>query len=627
MTTQTPSVTDFLDTLNNDYVAIHIAKEDAFWTAYMGLSDDPDAARADFNTKEIALQNFLRDPQRLKDVRAVLEQARANGSANEEELIALEGWEATFAANTIELIEAHQLADETVEAESELAKARGGMKLGYQVPGEEFVEASSVKVAVMINTDPDPARRKAAWEGLRSIETFVLENGFLEILKMRNRLGRMLGAEDYYEWKVQRTEGMSKKDIFNLLGELEAKTRESAMQFIEDLKAEKGPEAATPWSIRYATRGDVVTEQDPYFPFSKSFERWGKSFNALKIDYRDAELVLDLVDRKGKYENGFMHGPEPAWRKHGEFQRARIQFTANAIPGMVGSGNRAINTLFHEGGHAAHFANIDMPAPCFAQEFAPTSVAFAETQSMFLDSLINDADWMSRYAKTVAGQAMPIDLIEKGIRSTQPGAAWEIRAMLVVPFAEKALYELQDDEITAERVLQIIRDTEKKLLFLEEGSPRPVLSVPHLLAGEASAYYHGYVMAEMAVHQTRNYFLDRDGHLVDNPKIGPDLRDAYWRPGNSRRFFDFIESLTGTPLSADHLARHVNRSADEAIAGARKQIQKLGSIPQPQGEVRLDASIKVMHGNELVADTAEGGFDSAAAKFEAWIDRQAAANA
>ena len=32
------------------------------------------------------------------------------------------------------------------------------------------------------------------------------------------------------------------------------------------------------------------------------------------------------------------------------------------------------------------------------QERAPTSVAYAETQSMFLDSLASDADWMARYA-------------------------------------------------------------------------------------------------------------------------------------------------------------------------------------------------------------------------------------
>jgi hypothetical protein len=50
----------------------------------------------------------------------------------------------------------------------------------------------------------------------------------------------------------------------------------------------------------------------------------------------------------------------------------------------------------HEAGHAAHFANIVQPSPMFSQERAPTSVAYAENQSMFLDSLVADAAWRGR---------------------------------------------------------------------------------------------------------------------------------------------------------------------------------------------------------------------------------------
>lgn len=53
----------------------------------------------------------------------------------------------------------------------------------------------------------------------------------------------------------------------------------------------------------------------------------------------------------------------------------------------MGSGKTALVTLLHEGGHAAHFANIEQATPLASQERAPTSVAYAENQSMFLDSL------------------------------------------------------------------------------------------------------------------------------------------------------------------------------------------------------------------------------------------------
>lgn len=603
--------------LSRNYERLHTAKEDTFWAAYMGLKDDADAAQKELDRREIEVKRFLQDPEQLKRAREELVRARKEGASGEV-TTALAGWVRTFEAHVIESAEARRLAEEIVELEGRLARARGTMKLGYRANGE-IVEASSVKLGVMLATDPDETKRRGALEGLRSIEPHVLASGFVEIVRKRNQLGRMLGGEDYYDWKTRRTEGLAKREIFALLDDLEARTRETARRSLEGLRAAKGASATKPWNIRYVTTGDVTREMDPYFPFSRSFERWGRSFAALGIGYRGAELVLDLVDRKGKFENGFMHGPVPAWRSEGKFRPARIHFTANAIPGMVGSGKRATETFFHEGGHAAHFANVDMPAPCFSQEFAPTSVAFAETQSMFLDSLLEDADWQARYARTAADEPIPFALSEKAIRLGQPYAAWGQRALIAVCYGERAIYEIPDKELTADRVLAEIRRQERQLLFVEEGSPRPTLSIPHLISGDASAYYHGYTLALMAVHQTRAFFRERDGHLMDNRRIGPDLRRAYWEPGNSRVFPDFVRGLTGHEVSPAALADRANRSADETVEEARESVARAASIPPHAGPVELDAKIRVIHGREEVANTAKG-FAPAALAFADWID-------
>lgn len=130
-----------------------------------------------------------------------------------------------------------------------------------------------------------------------------------------------------------------------------------------------------------------------------------------------------------------------------------MNFTSNAKPDQVGSGYDGINTLFHEGGHAAHFANVKMNAPCFSQEFAPTSMAYAETQSMFCDSLLTDADWLKQYALDDEGNSVPDETIQAMINSRQPFKAYEERSILVVPYFERALYQLSDDELTPETSL------------------------------------------------------------------------------------------------------------------------------------------------------------------------------
>lgn len=89
-------------------------------------------------------------------------------------------------------------------------------------------------------------------------------------------------------------------------------------------------------------------------------------------------MALDLCDRASKYPNGFCAWPQPAYvSTSGEWVPSRANFTSLATPTQVGSGRTALVTLLHEGGHAAHFANVLQRSPFFSQERAPTSVAYA----------------------------------------------------------------------------------------------------------------------------------------------------------------------------------------------------------------------------------------------------------
>lgn len=601
-----------LTELKEAFLALHERKEDLFWVTKMGTADDVEAAGRQMAEAEIAVNRFLQDPARLRRLRDL----EASGDGTDDEKRILQGWIATLGANVVEDPKAQALSEEIVGLEGALALARGQMKLGYIDPATgQFEPASSVRLALMMRTDPDEARRRAAYEGLRSIERFVLENGFLEIVKKRNELGRMLGYEDYYDWRTSVVERKRKREIFATLDDLAARTRDRAFAELAAFAAQKGESVREPWNFGHARTGDLSRQLDPYFSFAASLRRWGQSFAALHIRYRGATLTLDLLDREGKYENGFMHGPGIAFMNDGAWRPARINFTSNAIPGQVGSGLRGLETLFHEGGHAAHFSNIVTAAPCFAHEFAPTSIAYAETQSMFLDSLIGDADWRGRYARNDDGEPMPLALIEADVAQEQPFKGWDVRAMLTIPFGERALYEL--DNPSPEQVLETFRRIERETQGLSAGV-RPILAVPHLLAGESSAYYHGYILAEMAVHQTRAFFLERDGRLTDNPRIGPDLAEHYWKPGNSVTFDDTLRALTGSPLSADALVETCNLTVEEAVNEARRKAAQASEKP-PDGPIDLDARIRVVHGREVVADTAEGGFDEACRRFEAWV--------
>ena len=307
---------------------------------------------------------------------------------------------------TVESEEAKALRSEATKIEGNLEAARNILSLGATIDGE-FEEMSSVGLRNKIRVDPDEKVRKACYEGLTKIGDFVTENGFVELVKVRNKMAKALGYLDFYDYKVTNAEGFGKIALFEILDTLEEGTRPIMEAARKRFAEEKGASSLEPWNLSFFMAGDITRRMDLYFPFEKSVEQWGRSFAAMNIGYKGATMDLDLLDRKGKYSNGFCHWPQPAWVKpDGSWQPSTTHFTSLADPSAIGSGHTGLTTLMHEAGHAAHFANVAMPSPLFSQERSPTSVAYAENQSMFLDSLVGDADWMAKYAISREGDAI-----------------------------------------------------------------------------------------------------------------------------------------------------------------------------------------------------------------------------
>jgi len=606
------------DTLNTDYLAVHKTKEDLFWDTYMAVSDDD----AGFARAEEAYKNFISDPARLASVRqalASLGEPSADDAATASLRHGLKGWLALFEANIVDNDAARQLMAELIQLEADLFAKRRDLVLRHTNEAGQVEDATLSMLATNMGTNRDEAARKSSHDALMELERWVLANGWLDIVKKRNAFARAQGFPNYFDYKVQKNEQMSADQLFAILDDFEVRTRAANTRALSDLAQAHGANATQPWNLRFFVSGDVTRQLDPYLSFAKGLERWLQSFQHLGIAYRGATMQLDLLERKGKYQNGFCHGPiPPFFNAKNEWVAGQINFTAGAKPDQIGSGARAINTLFHEGGHAAHFANVTQNAPCFSQEFAPTSMAYAETQSMFCDSLLDDADWLKRYAHNAQGEPIPDALIHARIQTTQPFAAYSERSTLVVPYFERALYRLSDEQLTADTVLALARATEQRILGVAVG-PRPLLAIPHLLNQESSAAYHGYLLANMAVYQTRAYFQRTYGYLTDNPAIGPALSQHYWARGNSISHNDTLLSLTGEPFNAKYLADSCNQTVDEAWAEAQATMAAAAERNYPPAPAPdLDATIRIVHGAELIADNRESD-QAMCQQFERWV--------
>ena len=82
-----------------------------------------------------------------------------------------------------------------------------------------------------------------------------------------------------------------------------------------------------------------------------------------------------------------------------------------------------------------------------------------------------------------------------------------------------------------------------------------------------------------------------------------------------------VEKLTGKPFSADALVRHANLTADQSVDVATREIDNLKRVPVFKGELDLDASIRVIHGNETITEFRNSSeFPAANATFTKWVE-------
>lgn len=615
--------------LNTQYAALHLAKEDALWADLMALASSKEGLQA---KSEAELKQWAGTPRHLAQVRQALKQSHLEPEVRQ----GLMEWEAYFRANSqpdygflrrtlAKVFQGRQttreLFSQWLHAEEALTAAKSAHKWTFEAGGK--VRPTTISAArLLVKNDPSVEIREGALKTLESHGAFILENGFLPILRLRQQVARRFGYANYYDWRVQSNERMTMDQLFTLLDRIELETRAPAQAAVKYYADKFGAAAMKPYNFDFMTRGDLTREMDPYFPFAMVLERFGRTFSAMGVDFKGASLTMDLVDRDGKTPNGFIRARVPS-HTHLErgFQPAQTWFASNAIPGQVGSGRDATNTVFHEGGHFANFSNITTYSMAASQEEAPTSISAAETHSMFFDALLDNAMWLGRYARDVEGNPIPWDLVERHLSELHRRRALDIRAMLIVPYLERELYTLPDSELTAENIQRLAKEIEKRMLFME-GSSRPALSVNHISSMEASAYYHGYILAEFAVYATQAHFERRYGYIVDNPNVGPEMAAAYWYPGNGISFSDMIQRLTGEPFSVDAGLKAINESPDEFLLRQQTLYRQGREITPEALPIDLNGQFIVIHGDESITATQGKSFQQMSAEFSHWIHRQ-----
>lgn len=590
-----------LKRLNSTYLRLHKEYEDLFWTSYMG----DHSVNNRLNTALKARDSFRADSKNSDLVREAMK------GATTQEKKKLAAWELFFSKYQTPpaLI---SLKDKIGKLETRILKKRSTQKEGYIDPKtKRFVSVSRNHMRTMQRTHESEAVRKACFMALQKL-SLACVGEYVELVNLRNEYARQLGFEDFYAYKVQTEEGMTKKELFDIFDAIFSKTK-YALKNIRQLE-KKMPGLRKPWNFGYMMAGDFTREEDPYFQFDDALLRWGRSFAALGVDFKGGTLQLDLMDRKGKYNNGFCHWPNLVHYTNGKRVPGASNFTCNTVYGQVGSGIEGLDTLFHEGGHAAHYLNTTETEVCLNHEYPPSSTAWAETQSQFMDTIASSIEWKMRYAVNEYDQTYPFKLFEKKLRRLHILAPLSMSGILMVANFDKEIYE--ERNLTSKKVVDIAKKVYKQYTDYDVDSTS-LLDVPHIYSWESAASYHGYGLADLAVVQWREYFYKKYGYIVDNPKICQEMQKV-WSQGASKTFAEFVKLATGKKLSPEPMIKNITRSLEASLKLAQTRVERMKRVPLYARPVKLNAFIRMVDGKKIIADNKKS-FEDMAFTYRQWI--------
>lgn len=362
----------------------------------------------------------------------------------------------------------------------------------------------------------------------------------LEILKeiaaTRLKLARLLGSDTYAMHSLKKTMAKNPEAVYGLLGQLRDAYKPAMQAEMAELAAfaaevEGTPVTIMPWDYSYYSNKHRAAKYSfdeealrPYFElnntingvFGLSTKLYGITFeenpdievyhpDVKAFDVKDSDgsylgvIYTDFFPRASKRPGAWMTGFKDQYiTADGENSRPHVSIVMNFTkPGADTPSLLTpyeVETFLHEFGHSLH----GLLANTKYSSMSGTSVYrdFVELPSQFNENYLTEREFLDGFARHYqTGEAIPEELINALIESSQYGAAYACMRQLMFGYLDMAYHTITDGDIDpiafeaeATADVQIFPPVEGCLVA-------PQFS--HIFSGGYAAGYYSYKWAEV----------------------------------------------------------------------------------------------------------------------------------
>jgi peptidyl-dipeptidase A len=519
---------ELVDSLEARWARLETEFHHAWWDSQVDVTPENEARRTEL---ELELRRAKGDPGAFKAVTQALDRPIEDPLLRRR----LETMRLSLTANQMDEETRAEIVSLSSSVESDFAAHR---------PVVDGRPLSDNDIDSILRESDDSAVRQRVWEASKEVGAAVAER-VRRLAHLRNKAARELGYDNYYVMELDLQE-LSQEWLFDTLESLDELTAASFERWKTDLDARMaqrfGVKAIRPWhyadpffqqlppdgavsldGLLGTARADKLAED--------TFGRWG-------IDLSPVMRQSDLWPRDRKSQHAFCIQIDRS--------QSDVRILANIVPG-----ERWVETMLHESGHAAYDVSIAPDLPYLLRR--PAHIFVTEAMAILSGRLVNDGRWL----QNVAGMpAERVHDIEGGLqRATSSRSMLFARWGLVMVHFERHLYEDPDGDLDTlwwdlvERFQSVARPP---------GRSQPDWAAKLHIAA-APVYYHNYLLGEMLASQLR-FAAERDcGPLVDAAETGEWLTSRLFYWGSSRRWEEVVREAAGEPLTARDFAADLDR--------------------------------------------------------------------
>ena len=400
----------------------------------------------------------------------------------------------------------------------------------------------------LLASSDDAELRQEAWEASKQIGVQVSDS-LRQLAHLRNAAARHAGYRNYYAMRLE-TDELDEREVFKLFDDLKRGIDPAWQQYKGELDAALAKRFHTtvdqlrPWHYAdpfFQEPQPSGVNLDPYFA-EKDLEQLTRDyFTALGMDIDPILKRSDLYEREGKEQHAFCTDIDRA---------GDIRVLCNNRPNL-----KWMETMLHEFGHAVYDQYIDPDLPYWLRD--PAHVLTTEAVAILSGDLVNDAEWLARYAGVPKDEAQKLEaqLSEDKRTARLIFARW----VFVMTHFERALYNDPDQDLNT---LWWNLVEEFQGVRRPEGRNAPDWAAK-IHFSIAPAYYHNYLMGAMIAAQLRDYMVEKvvEGSreaYVGDPRIGRYMIERLFQPGNSRDWRNWLFRATGQGLSAAAYAKRLS---------------------------------------------------------------------